>query len=127
MPPRKRDYRGRPIPLKLQETFASSDAALTYVRSLQAAVTKIGKLHGLPGLELIDLDEAANAAAYVRNLIDQWRPFMVCEDCRGVTPIRGVCPFCEGRGWLPLAKARKGIRYKREKRLRWRRNAPSQQ
>lgn len=113
--PRKRDpatdFRGQHVPLRLIKTFKNSKDLVGLLWRLQNCAQDLAKLEGLPGLELIDFEDFSNTVAYLRNMIDHWRPYMVCQDCAKKLIPDGTCA-CEGRGWLPLSRADARVRNK---------------
>lgn len=120
MLPRIKDRRGNRLPLRVQPAFSTADKLSTAVRSLQAQVTKLARCKGQPGTDLLDFEDVYNCAVYLKNLIDHWRPYMLCDECKGITPASGRCPKCDNRGWLPLAQADARIRNAYLRKLRQR-------
>lgn len=99
-----RDFRGDHVPLRLIEAFDISSDLHGILARLAIVARDLAKLEGKPGMELVNAAELTNGVAYLRNLVDHWRPYMVCPECAKHPVPSGACE-CEGRGWLPLAKS----------------------
>lgn len=108
------DHAGNPIPLYLQDVFAAGDSLEGTVQALTRTLNRFAKFEGRPGTEAISFPEIEAAVTYLRNLIDHWRPWMVCPSCPDRTRLNGKC-VCEGRGWIPLAKIPGDALLKRER------------
>lgn len=108
------DFEGNRIPLYLAEQFKTARELSSRITALRNHLRSLAAFEGKPGVDLIDFEEIENGIAYLINLVDHWRPWMICPKCENRSMLRGDCE-CQGRGWLPLARAPGEIMQRRER------------